>query len=433
MLHLTLGRSLGGILLRAGDLIEPGLLGALVGQDEADVGLVTDHRGNAGVHIHVVADGDIVIAVGGLGHAPLAEDGVDKTVDIGAVVVVLLDDQLGSVDMVHPVGHVSHIVIHTLAADGVHQHSAGDVGAAEEADGLINAGANPIGVAALVDLKGRLIKHIGRVVKAQVAVEVTAKVLGCGVANALAEAHHVHVLGHHVDDQVGRQTFGAVIEPLDEIAVAQRGHTDGAALIVDLGIVPRHFKLRYHIRQLTQLAVAQAHGTVTVQHGNLVVGNLLHLGGKVAIVHRQQVAIAGGSEDLPADDAAHHGGHHQRSSQDSRDLALFFDKAKVALDSFTLEAGGDHGTEAVHRAGQDQENIELPGLEVQRRQRHIEISCGKDQRNQQIDQRAGQRRSDGLAHMTGTALLSLEGILVGKALKIGTVPVNVHGCLLSCI
>ena len=92
LLHLTLRAAHGRILLRAGHGVEAGLLGALVGQDEAHIGLVGHHGGNTGVHIHIVADGNIVVPVGGDGHLTLAEQGVPEAVDIGAVIVVLLDD-----------------------------------------------------------------------------------------------------------------------------------------------------------------------------------------------------------------------------------------------------------------------------------------------------------------------------------------------------
>ena len=287
LLHLALGAVHGGILLGAGHGVEPGLLGALVGQDEADVGLVADHRGDAGVHIHVVVNGDVVIAVGGLGDVALAEHGVEPAVDIPAVVVVLADDQLGGEHVVHPLRHVRHVVIAVLAGDGVHQHGADDVRAAEEAHGAGHPGADPPGIALLVDLKGGGVEDIGGVAEPQVAVEVAGEVLRRGVADAVLQPHHVHVLGHHVDDQIGRQALGPIIEPLDPVAVFQRRHPDGLALVVDLGIVRRHLKLAHHVGQLAQLAVAQLGGAVTVQHGNLAVGNLLHLGGEVALLHRQ--------------------------------------------------------------------------------------------------------------------------------------------------
>ena len=57
------------------------------------------------------SDGEVVIAVGGDGDVPLAEEGVDEAVDIGAVVVILLHDELRRVHMVHPGGHVRRVVI----------------------------------------------------------------------------------------------------------------------------------------------------------------------------------------------------------------------------------------------------------------------------------------------------------------------------------
>jgi hypothetical protein len=39
------------------------------------------HGGDARVHIYVVVDGQIVVAVGGDGDAPLAQDGVDKPLE----------------------------------------------------------------------------------------------------------------------------------------------------------------------------------------------------------------------------------------------------------------------------------------------------------------------------------------------------------------
>ena len=37
------------------------------------------------------------------------------------------------------------------------------------------------------------------------AVEIAAKMLRRGIADALLQAHHLHILGHHVDDEVGGQ------------------------------------------------------------------------------------------------------------------------------------------------------------------------------------------------------------------------------------
>ena len=234
LLDLAFGGGLGRRLCGAGDGVEVGLLGPLVGQDEADVGLVRGDRGDAGVHIHVVADGDIVVPLGSQGHVPLAEHGVEEAVVVHAVVVVLLHDEFGVVHMVYPAGDI--FIVSALAGDGVHQHSPLDVRAAEEADGLDHPGADPVGAALLVDLKHRVREHIGGVVEPQVAHEVPAEVLGGGVLHALVQPDHLRLLGHHVDDHVGGQAVGPVGEPLDQVSVGQGGHPHRAALIVDLGV-----------------------------------------------------------------------------------------------------------------------------------------------------------------------------------------------------
>ena len=140
LLDLPLGAVHGGVLLGAGHQIEPRFLRALVGQDKANVGLVGHHGGDAGVHVHVVTDGDVVVALGGDGHVPLAEQGIDEAVDIRAVVIILLHDQFGGVDVIHPVGHVAGLVVGALAGDGVHQHGTDDITAAEQTDGVADTG-----------------------------------------------------------------------------------------------------------------------------------------------------------------------------------------------------------------------------------------------------------------------------------------------------
>ena len=331
------------------------------------------------------------------------------------MVVILLLDELRRVHMVHPGGHVRRVVIGALAGDGVHQHRTGNVRAAEQADGLFDPGADPEGIALLVDLEGRGVKQIGGIVEAQIAAQVPAEVLGGGIADALVQAHHVHVLGDHVDDEIGGQTVGAVIEPLDPVAVAQGRHPHRAALVVDLGIVPGHLELGHHVRQLAQLAVAQLLGGVLVQHGNLVIADLLHLGGKVAVVHGQQVPVGAGPEHLPADGRADQRRDHQHQAQHKGDGALLFHKAEVALGPAALKPGGQHRAAAVHRAQQQCEHIEVAGVQVQRRQRHIEIDGSEHQRHRQVQQRPPHGGADGPAlffRPVGHRPAPLEGVVV---------------------
>ncbi len=430
LLHLTLGGLHGGVLLRTGHGVEPRLLGALVGQNEAHIGLVGHHGGNAGIHIYIVADGDVVIPLCSDGHLPLAEQGIPEAVDIGAVIVVLLDDQVGGIDVIHPRGDIRHVVVHRLAGDGVHQRRAGDIRAAEQADGAVDAGTDPPRAAVLVDLEGRLVKEIGGIVEPEIAVQVAAEMLGGCIADALLQPHHLHILCHHVDDEIGGQTGGTVIQPLDDVAVLQGGDADGAALVVDLGVVVGHLELGHHVRQLAQLAVAQLGGGVLVQHGDLVKGDLLHLGGEVPVFHRQQITVAACPEHLPAHRAADQRRDHQQNCQRQRDQALLFQKFEVALYAIPLKAGGHHGAQAVHAAYQQREHVEFRRFQIDGWQDDVEVNCREGQRHRQIQHRAAKWGADGLTGLGGMAL-PVEGILTPEALKIGIVPVGIHRVLLS--
>ena len=127
--------------------------------------------------------------------------------------------------MIDPLGRFGQVL--ALAGDGVDEHRAVVVRAAEKPDGLFLLGADPVGRAVLVDLKDRLLEHEGRILEAEVAVEVAGEVLGGGVLHALVKADDVHALIDHVDDEVGGKAGGAVVEPLDDVAVAQRGDAHG--------------------------------------------------------------------------------------------------------------------------------------------------------------------------------------------------------------
>ena len=118
---------------------------------------------------------------------------------VHAIVVVLLHDDIRGIHPVHPAGN--HLIILALAGNGVDQHGALHVLAAEEADGLDDPGADPVRRALLVNFKDRLIEHHGGVLEAQMPVEVAAEMLGSGVLHALIQAHHLCLLGHHVDDE----------------------------------------------------------------------------------------------------------------------------------------------------------------------------------------------------------------------------------------
>ena len=152
MLHGALGRGHGGIFFRTGHIIILGRLGALVHQQEAHVGLVRASGGDAGIHINVVVQGNIVVSRCGGGHRLLTQPAVDPAVDQLAMEVVLVHDDVWVVHPIHPGGHVFFIV-GVLAGDRIDQNGATDVLAAKEADGLIYSGADPVGRPVLVHLE----------------------------------------------------------------------------------------------------------------------------------------------------------------------------------------------------------------------------------------------------------------------------------------
>ena len=283
MLHHSLGRIGSGIFLGTGAGIIVCRLGALVHQNEADVALVTAQTGHTGIHIHVVVEGDVVIAVGGDGTALLTENRVEEAVLVLTIIVILLDQQIGGVHPVHPVGDFGRGIVGAFAGDGIHQHGALYVGTAEQTDGLDDTGTDPPGIALLVNFKIGGVKEPGGIAESQMTVEVAAEMIVGGVFHALVQTHHLGGLLHHIHPHIGRQAFFHVVEPLEQVTVAQGCHTDGGILPVDLVIVAGHLELGNHVGQLAQLAAAQTLGRVLVQHGHLVKGNLGNIGGKIAV------------------------------------------------------------------------------------------------------------------------------------------------------
>ena len=228
-------------------------------------------------------------------------------------------------------------------------------------------------------------------------VQVPAKVLGGGVLDALFQPHQFHVLRHHVDEDIGGQPVPPVGNPLDKVGIAQGGDAHRPPLIVDLGVVLVDLELADHVAQLTQLPVAQPLGTVFVQHGDLVKGDLLHLVGEISVLDGQQSRIVPRSEDHRGHQRPHNA-HHQSSGQEQGgDLALLFYKAEIPLGAAALKPGGHHGAGHVYQAQQEQEAIEALILRIEGRQGKIEVNRPHHQGDQQVEQGSGQRRANGLS------------------------------------
>ena len=426
MLHLPLGGVHRAVLLRAGDGVEARLLGALVGENEADVGFIADDGGNAGVEVHVVPDGDIVVALRGDGHVTLTENGVPKAVVIHAVIVVLIDDQLRGVHMIHPGGRL--LVILALAGDGVDQHGAVVVHAAEQSDGLFLLRAHPVGRAVLVDLKDGAFEHHRGILEAQMTVEVAGEMLRGGVLHAFLQTDDLDILRHHIDDQIGGQTLGAVVEPLDDIAVAQGRYTHGTPVVIDLGIVLGNLKLGDHIRQFAELAVAELFGAALVEHGDLVIGDLVHLVGEVRRCDGQQRLIIVCPQHDPGADPADDRRDDQRGDDKKRDRALLFHKAEIALDALALKAGGDERADAVHCAQQKYKAVKFLRVQIDGRQLHIKVDRAEQKRHQRIDRDALAFAADGLSRLALTLWRCVEVDL--EPLRIRAVEFEFHTAFL---
>ena len=316
--------------------------------------------------------------------------------DQGAVVVILLHDQVGDVQGVYPGGHL--LIVLALAGDGVHQHGPLDVRAAEQADGLDHPGGDPPGVAALVDLELRGGEHHGGVVEAQVAVNIPVQGLGEGVFHPLAQADHRGLLGDHVHHHIGGQAAAPVGQPLEQVGVADGGHPDGTALVVDLGGVVGVFKLADHVAEGAHLPVAQILGGGAVQSGDLAEGDLGHIVGEVAVFHGEQIPVGRGPEDGQGDHIAHcrHGEYGDQRDHHGQAAALH--KGEPGLD--LLLGGGHHvavqpagqqeHAQGVHDAQQDQKAVKLAVVQVQGGQRDIEVYQPHRGGDEQAEQGAAQ-------------------------------------------
>ena len=257
--------------------------------------------------------------------------------------------------MIHPVGHF--LIVLALTGDGIHQHGTLNIRTAEESDGLDHSGADPIGGALLVDLKDGIGEHHGGIMETQMAFQFPPEVLRRSILHSLVQTDHFRLLRHHVDDKIGRQTVRTVGEPLHQVAVGQGGHPDRAALVVDLGIRGQDLKLGDHVAELAQLPAAQPLGGVRVQHGDLVVTDLLHLCGEVTGIQGQQLTVAACPDHYPGGSRAHSDGGDQRQQHQKRHRALLFHKLRISLDAVPLKAGGEHRAHAVYGAEQKRKDI----------------------------------------------------------------------------
>ena len=358
VLHHALGAVHSAELFGAGNGIECGLLGALIGKDKADIGFIAAGGGYSGVDIHVVIGRNIIVALGCSGYILLPKQRIDVAALVGAIVIVLIHNDLGRVNAIYPGRNIG--IVLAFAGNGIDQYRPLNIGAAKQANPLDNAGANPIGCTFFINFEGGFIKDEGRILEPQMTVQVAAEMFGRCIVHSLRQTNNLHFLRHHIDDEVGRQTSTAVIEPLKDIAIPKRSNPNRAALIVDLSIVFGHFKLAYHIGQFAQLAVTQLFGRVAIQHGDLIERDLLNILRKVTGFHGQQLSIGPAAQNDAGKQAANHINNKYCRNHNERYSAAALQQFPKGLSIFRLavDAGGDNCRNAVHHRNKQEESVE---------------------------------------------------------------------------
>ena len=258
------------------------------------------------------------------------------------------------------------------AGDSVDENSALHVPAAPHADAVGDSGDNPVGGAAVVHLEGKvLIEHFGGILKPGVAANIAQEQLGGGIFHPLLQTHQLGVLGDHIHLNVGGQALLVIVKPFDDVAVNQGGDPHGTVVQVDLGVILRNLELGNQVGHLAQLALAQLLGGVPVDDGDLIHGQLGHVGGEIAGFGLEQIPIPGGMEE---GDAGQH--QHQRQDKNSAEdqkhhfckpghgAALRHRLARLAADGEVGQAGqgrqqpGEGNGSQHHHQGQDDERPE---------------------------------------------------------------------------
>ena len=213
--------------------------------------------------------------------------------------------------------------------------------------------------------------------EAQITVKVAEEILAGRIAYALVDTGDLDLLRHHVDDQVGGDAVALVVPPLEEVAVVEIGDAHGAVVVVYLVALGVDLELADQVAQLAETAGGQHVGRGVVEHGYLVEAYLGHVLGEVAVLDREQAGIVTGAEHAPADDRADDG--HKRAQADyiKRYRRLLPCGGDVLLHRAAAEAAEDELRGAPDQRYENDENIQVAGVYVQRGELEVEVQQGK--------------------------------------------------------
>ena len=93
----------------------------------------------------------------------------------------------------------------------------------------------------------------------------------------------MRILRRHVDKRIRGNARAAVGEPLEQVGIAERAHSDRRALVVDLAVKRRDLELADVLGNRAHLAIAEKNRGVTVNHRDLGVVHLLDVGGEIVV------------------------------------------------------------------------------------------------------------------------------------------------------
>ena len=97
------------------------------------------------------------------------------------------------------------------------------------------------------------------------------------------EAHNLGILRSHVDNDICGNALLAVLQPLEQVGVRERAHAHGTTLVVDLAVGVRDLELAHELRNGSHGARTEQLGGRAVDHGHVLVVDLLDVLGKIAL------------------------------------------------------------------------------------------------------------------------------------------------------
>ena len=201
------------------------------------------------------------------------------------MVIIQRNEHICRIHTVYPLRNIFHGIIRHFPGDCITKHHPANRHTAKQSDIIFFHRTNPIRCTALINFKADVIKHIGRIRKPQMSVNVSAKMVAHRITDFLLQTHALRFLCRHVNTDIRRNSVPVVRKPFNQAAILKRCHTHRLILIINLCIHIADFKLGNHIHHCSHDTVADGRCRIFIQHRNLVVGNLMNIISKASGFH----------------------------------------------------------------------------------------------------------------------------------------------------